>query len=115
MTKEGVGHPWTNRDDWYEWVKLNNSYNYRAALGWVWSVLNRANEYLEKNAPWDKTKTEKERQDTLRDMVACLGVVALLINHYMPETASKIYKTFVWSKPRFWLGTEDYKTIVSDN
>jgi methionyl-tRNA synthetase len=67
------------------------SFNYRAALTTIWNILHRANEYIEKNKPWELAKTDQGRcLDVLRDLAAALRIVSLMLKPFMPGTAAKI-------------------------
>ncbi|MBN3033417.1 MAG: methionine--tRNA ligase [Candidatus Saganbacteria bacterium] len=62
------------------------------ALTAIWTLISRANVYIEKQAPWTLAKNgEKERLAlVLVNLVEVLTLVTALIAPFMPETAEKI-------------------------
>ncbi len=62
------------------------------ALTSIWKLVNRANKYIEENAPWNLAKEDKERLGTVLYQISeSLRLVAILISPFMPESSSKIW------------------------
>lgn len=62
------------------------------ALEHIWAVVNRANEYIEKKAPWTLAKQGKtdELALVIHSLIRILGVLAKAIEPFMPSTAEKM-------------------------
>jgi methionyl-tRNA synthetase len=66
----------------------------QAALLDIWSLVNRANQYIDQTAPFKLAKdpTKAERLDqVLYSLVETCRVLAVLLWPFLPETAGKIY------------------------
>jgi methionyl-tRNA synthetase len=64
------------------------------ALAALWQMVNKANNYIEQEAPWKlaKAKEEAKLAAVLYNLCETLKVFAYLISPFMPETAEKIYQ-----------------------
>jgi len=66
----------------------------QAALLAIWSLVNRANQYVEQTAPFklakDPAKT-LELDEALYNLVEVCRILAVLLWPFLPDTASKIY------------------------
>lgn len=72
---------------YYDKLELNS------VLGAVWEVIDYANRYIERTAPWKLEKTDRRRLETvLYNLSETLRVVALYIFPFMPETAERIWE-----------------------
>ena len=63
------------------------------SLDVIWSVVNRANKYIDETEPWILAKSEdtKERLATvLYNLAETIRIIASLLSSFMPETAEKI-------------------------
>lgn len=61
------------------------------ALMDVFSVISRANKYIDENAPWQLIKTDKERLATvLYNLLEAIRVSAILLNAFIPESCEQI-------------------------
>ena len=63
------------------------------SLDEIWTVVNRANKYIDETAPWVLAKDEasKPRLGTvLYNLVETIRIIASLLSPYMPETSRKI-------------------------
>ena len=74
---------------------------YNQALERIWrQVVDPANQYIDKKAPWNLVKTDKlAAQQVLYDLVEQLRVVAILLKPFLPRSASTIYRSFNFKQP----------------
>ncbi len=66
---------------------------FHKALMAVWEVINAANKYIDRTAPWDLAKEASRRgrlQRVIRTLLELNKTVAVLITPFMPETAEKM-------------------------
>jgi methionyl-tRNA synthetase len=65
------------------------------ALASIWSLINRANQYVDQTAPFKLAKdpTQAQRLDeVLYNLTECCRVLAVLLNPFLPDTAIKLYQ-----------------------
>lgn len=63
------------------------------ALTSIWKLVNRANKYIEENAPWTLAKDEKERLrlgTVLYQLIEAMRFLTILIFPFMPQTSSRM-------------------------
>ncbi|OGC36024.1 methionine--tRNA ligase [candidate division WOR-1 bacterium RIFOXYB2_FULL_48_7] len=62
------------------------------ALGTIWGLISGANNYIEKNAPWNlaKNKEEEKLAEVMVKLYETLLMVARLIAPFMPETSVRM-------------------------
>lgn len=63
------------------------------SLDEIWTVVNRANKYIDETAPWVLAKDEASRPrlgTVLYNLVETIRIIASLLSPYMPETSQKI-------------------------
>jgi methionyl-tRNA synthetase len=74
---------------------------YNLALEKIWrQVLDPANQYIEKTAPWKLVKTDKESaKHLIYDLVESLRCTAILLKPFLPQTAEAIYCSFNFPQP----------------
>jgi methionyl-tRNA synthetase len=71
--------------------KAMNAQQIHQALSTIWSVVAEANRYFAGEAPWALAKTDPTRQKTvLYVTVEVIRHVAILVQPFMPESASKL-------------------------
>jgi methionyl-tRNA synthetase len=61
----------------------------------IWSLVNRANQYIDQTAPFKLAKdpAQSTRLDqVLYNLLECCRVLAVLLSPYLPTTASRIYQ-----------------------
>lgn len=75
-------------------VEKMNALAFSEALGEIWSVINQANIYIEKQAPWGLAKRGETNKlaVVLMTLLEALKTVALAIQPFMPETAQKMHE-----------------------
>lgn len=73
---------------------------FSAALEEIWKLINRANTYIEKEAPWKLSKEGKteELKAVMYNLCQILRIVAILVSPYMPSTASGMWTQLGLSK-----------------
>ncbi len=74
---------------------------YNQALEKIWrQVLDPANQYAERQAPWQLVKTDlAAAKKVLYDLAEQLRVVAILLKPFLPRTAETIYQSFNFPQP----------------
>jgi methionyl-tRNA synthetase len=78
-----------------------NKLAFSEALGAIWGLISRANQYIEQQAPWALFKqgeTEK-LTEVLYDLCETLRIVAILVSPFMPATAQKIWEQLNMPQP----------------
>lgn len=78
---------------------------FREALKLVFTLIEKANKYLEDNAPWSKEKEEAEK--TLFIVGHIIKCLAILINPFLPKASENIFKllnynndNLMWNYPK---------------
>ncbi|MCX5726049.1 MAG: methionine--tRNA ligase [Candidatus Saganbacteria bacterium] len=63
------------------------------ALVEIWKLINKANTYIEKEAPWKLSKEGKsvELSTVIYNLTEVLRIISILISPFMPSTAVKIW------------------------
>jgi methionyl-tRNA synthetase len=105
---------WGLRDHWITFNEVSayrlatEEFRYRDALEIVWELVWRANKYVEDEKPWQYAKAGdvESSAKVLRNLIAALRLIAVLLKSYLPETAMKIYKLF-----KFPIDWEDANSI----
>jgi methionyl-tRNA synthetase len=78
-----------------------NKLAFSEALGAIWGLISRANQYIEQQAPWalfKKGETDK-LTEVLFDLCETLRIVAILVSPFMPATAQKIWEQLNMPQP----------------
>lgn len=86
------------------------------ALAEIFRVIRLANKYIEDTAPWSlKAKGETERlSDILHNLYFVLHSVAVLLQAFIPETASKIFDALDSKDFGFETISEEYNEKIKD-
>ena len=72
----------------------------------VWTLIGRANKYIDETAPWilAKNPAQAERlQAVMYNLAEALRIVAILIAPFVPVTAPKIYEQLGLGKPESFM------------
>ena len=79
------------------------------ALASIWTVINKANKYIEESTPWKlaKEKNAKELSIVIYTLLETLRIVAILIFPFMPKVSAKIWEQLNINKPISTAGIED--------
>jgi methionyl-tRNA synthetase len=74
---------------------------YNQALEAIWrQVLDPANQYADKHAPWKLVKTDKAAAaQVLFDLLEPLRAATILLKPFLPRSAQTIYTSFNFAKP----------------
>lgn len=76
-----------------EVVALMEEFRTADALDALWSLVNRANKYIDETMPWVLAKDETKRGElktVMYNLVEALRWIASLLSPFMPETAEKL-------------------------
>lgn len=74
-------------------IKYYDKLELNSVLGAIWEVIDYANRYIERTAPWKLEKTDRKRLETvLYNLLETLRVVTFYILPFMPQTAEKIWE-----------------------
>lgn len=75
--------------------------HYSQALQKIWSlILDPANQYAEKTAPWTLVKTDKEKTKiVLVQLIEAVRIAAVLLKPFLPKLAEKLYTSFNFPAP----------------
>lgn len=84
--------------------KQLEEYQLQSALETIWSIINRANQYVDQTAPFKLAKdpaNAKRLDQVLYNLAETCRVLAVLLWPFLPGTATKIYQQLgLSSKPR---------------
>jgi methionyl-tRNA synthetase len=74
---------------------------YNQALEVIWrQVLDPANQYVEKQAPWKLVKSNKEAAaNVLFDLLEPLRAATILLKPFIPQSAETVYRSFNFASP----------------
>lgn len=65
------------------------------ALGEVWKMVAKANQYIDEQKPWTQAKENpKEFLETITSLVAMIHDIAWLLRPFLPDTSAKIVEIF---------------------
>jgi methionyl-tRNA synthetase len=72
--------------------KALNQLAFADALAYIWKLINLANTYIEKEAPWKAAKAGEisNLEAIIFNLLEVLRIVAVLITPYMPSTGEKM-------------------------
>jgi methionyl-tRNA synthetase len=102
-TEPGVIYTETDTETTVQQVQKHiEACQYNQALEKIWrQILDPANQYADKKAPWQLVKTDKDAaKSVLYDLVESLRCVAILLKPFLPKTAETIYTSFNF--PQRW-------------
>jgi methionyl-tRNA synthetase len=102
-TEPGVIYTETDTETTVQQVQKHvEACQYNQALDRIWrQILDPANQYADKKAPWTLVKTDKEAaKSVLYDLVESLRCAAILLKPFLPRSAETLYKSFNF--PQAW-------------
>jgi methionyl-tRNA synthetase len=75
--------------------------DFSPALDCIWELVNAANTYIEKEAPWKHSKEGRthELKAVMHNLAEVLRITAILIYPFMPATAEEMWKQLGFSDP----------------
>lgn len=78
-----------------------NSLAFSDALAAIWKLVGKANNYIEKEAPWKLSKAGENDKlaAVMYNLCEVLRVCAVLVSPFMPETAAKMWQQLGLSSP----------------
>jgi methionyl-tRNA synthetase len=90
---------WVAESTLNHYRKHMDAFEYHYALQYVWGILDRCNEYIDREKPWILAKDESQKGTdrlavVLRNCVSCLRVVSILLQPLLPQSSDEIYGTF---------------------
>jgi methionyl-tRNA synthetase len=80
-----------------ESVRLMSEYHVADSLDEIFTMLRRANKYIDETMPWALAKDESKQarlNDVLYNLTEAILTCASLLDSFMPETAKKIFAAF---------------------
>ncbi len=85
---------------WKKYKKALDEFKFNEALFSIWDLISFCDKYIEKEKPWQESKTQKE---VISDLLFAVGEIAELLKPFLPETSGKIFSQFKTrkSKPLF--------------
>ena len=81
--------------------------DFAGALASIWELINKANKYIEVQAPWtlDKQGKKDRLSDVIYNLAEILGTVTIAVSPFIPASAEKMWEqigiTEPFSKTRF--------------
>ena len=80
-----------------DWTEKIEKYNLSGACDRAWDLVRSANKRIEDKAPWKLARDPAKKDElvsVLYDLTSVIGGLAILIQPYIPLTASTIWKSF---------------------
>ena len=77
-----------------------DKFAFNMALEDIWTVVRRANKYIDETMPWVLAKDEKDKprlDNVLHNLAEAIRIVSVLIEPFMHTTSGKIRKEPVWA------------------
>ena len=92
-----------------EYEENMDTYHMSNALDSIWSIISRANKYVDETAPWVLAKNEEtdKLEAVMSNLVETLRIIAILINPALKETSNKIFKQLGINDEKY----KEYETI----
>ena len=87
-----------------ESVKLMNAYHVADSLDVIFSMLRRANKYIDETMPWALAKNEEDKPrlaTVIYNLLECIRIGAVLLKPYIPTTAENIFSQLGTDKVDF--------------
>ena len=74
--------------------RMMETLGFSSALGFAWEVINKANKYIEVEAPWKMAKADDKKKlaGVMFNLIWSLQVVAFNISPFMPETSKRMWQ-----------------------
>ena len=90
-------------------TKLMSEYHVADSLDEIFSMLRRANKYIDETTPWVLAKSEADRPrlaSVIYNLLEVIRVGAVLLMPYIPETSAKIFAQLATDKTEFSTAAE---------
>lgn len=98
--------------------KLMDSFSFNLALDEIWSVVRRANKYIDEKAPWILAKDEskvKELNTVMKNLAESLRIVSILIYPFMHTTSDEIRKQLgLWYADVVWEDAKEFHMMYEE-
>lgn len=89
-----------------------NNYIINAAMDEIWSLIRRANKYIDETRPWSLAKEENQKErlrGVLYNLTETIRIVSILISSFLPDTSIKINSQFGFeSEALTWESTKAF-------
>ncbi len=98
-------------------VKLMNEYHVADSLDEIFTMLRRANKYIDETTPWVLAKNEADRPrlaSVIYNLLEVIRVGAVLLTPYMPKTCEAIFAQLATDKTDFETASE-FGALVAGN
>ena len=94
------------------------NFRFQKALEDIFAVIDRANKYIDENAPWVLAKDEKNRSrlaTVMYNLLETIRICTVLLTPFMPDTAEKIFERIGANEEgRTWENAEKWG-VLADN
>ena len=98
-----------------EYQKYFDDFRFQDGLNQVWSLINRANKYIDETSPWvlaKSSETALELQTVLYHLYEILRLVAIMISPVMPKTAHIILEELGLTKENIKIENLTYGKVL---
>ncbi len=103
-----------------KYEEVMEKFQFQDALEEIFKVIDRANKYIDENAPWAlaKDETKKDRLATvLYNLLETVRICAILLTPFMPESAEKILNNINadkrdWDSAAVWGSLNENVTVT---
>lgn len=82
----------------------------------IWTIIGRANKYIDETMPWTLAKDESKRQElatVMYNLAETLRIVSILIRPYLAKTPAKIWKQLGVSESLEWEDAKKFGLLKS--
>ena len=94
------------------------SFRFQKALEDIFTVIDRANKYIDENAPWVLAKDEANRArlaTVMYNLLETIRICAVLLTPFMPDTADKIFERIGADESgKTWESAEKWGILSAD-
>tara|TARA_Y100000310_G_scaffold38150_3_gene35749 strand:- start:284 stop:1744 length:1461 start_codon:yes stop_codon:yes gene_type:complete len=74
---------------WKKYEKALKEFKFNMALSAIWELISFADQYIEKEKPWEESKNQTT---VINNLLIILTNIAFLLQPFLPETSEKIFK-----------------------
>ncbi|MDD5226956.1 MAG: methionine--tRNA ligase, partial [Candidatus Omnitrophica bacterium] len=96
---------------WEDVSKAVLTYDPREALAKIWTVITRANQFVEETKPWALAKDPSQKEalaDVLFNLADAVAHVGVLLQAFMPDTAKRILMRLKVKTPEKILSGQEF-------
>ena len=95
------------------------NFRFQKALEDIFTVIDRANKFIDENTPWTLAKDEANRArlaTVMYDLLETIRICAVLLTPFMPDTAAKIFKRIgANDECKTWDSAEKWGVLPADS